>query len=219
MQNLEINKGWKSVKELFVAMNKSLNYVVLRNVEDISDSFSPPIHGDIDILVENLEEAVKLMRAKKIYDESYRVAYEVLVANKKVPFDIRFVGDDYYCRKWECDILKKRRWNGYVYVIDDVNHYFSLLYHAYVQKFSVAGDYPSKLMHLAVWNNISYTNENIQCIRQLDKYIHQNGYRYVIPKDRTVGFNLENLRCSRYYLQIKIIVFFNKLLRKLQKYI
>ena len=72
-------KTWESLEQLFEAMNESLDYLVLRNTEDITKEFSPAIHGDIDILVRDLKTAIQLMQAIKYHKEPYRVYYEVKV--------------------------------------------------------------------------------------------------------------------------------------------
>jgi len=65
--------GWPSLEQLFSFLNDCLSYVVLRNFEDLPNNYYANDHGDIDFLVDNLDEAVYLMGAKKVHRKDYRV--------------------------------------------------------------------------------------------------------------------------------------------------
>ena len=191
-------KTWESLEQLFEAMNESLDYLVLRNTEDITKEFSPAIHGDIDILVRDLKTAIQLMQAIKYHKEPYRVYYEVKVADGIVPFDIRYIGDNYYCEKWENDVLNHRvfvenRGMKY-YMMSPEQQYYTLLYHVYLQKQSVAKDYPGKLVEYAKHAGIEYKNEVELVLHQLGDYMKTNMYKYEFPHDLEVGINWRNLQ-------------------------
>lgn len=197
-KNQEIKREWKSISELFEAMNESLEYCVMRNTEDVTVDFSPEIHGDIDIMVRDQKAAVQLMHAKKVHKKAYRVYYEVLVAGVVVPFDIRFVGDNYYCKKWESDVLDTRvlveRGGMKYYMMCPEQQYFTLLYHVYLQKQSVAKDYPGKLVGYAKHAGIEYRNVVELVFQQLGDYMKTNMYKYEFPHDLEVGINWKNLQ-------------------------
>lgn len=189
---------WENIEQLFDAMNNALDYCVLRNTEDINKEFSPAIHGDIDILVKNQKDAIRIMCAAKVHTESYRVCYKVLVADKETFFDIRYVGDGYYPKKWEDDILRSRekiKQDGIeLYVMSSTQQYYTLLYHVYLQKQSVAMDYPQKLAEYASRVNLEYANDIKVVTAQLGAYMSQNQYKYEFPCDLAVGINWKNIR-------------------------
>lgn len=200
-------KEWKSISVLFEAMNESLEYCILRNTEDVTIDFSPEIHGDIDIIVRDQKAAVLLMHAKKVHKKAYRVYYEVPVAGGVVPFDIRFVGDNYYCKKWESDVLDTRvlveRGGMKYYMMCPEQQYFTLLYHVYLQKQSVSLDYPAKLTEYARLASVSYIDDVNVVMPQLVKYMQDRNYRYVLPKDLDVGINWKNMRYLKNYRSIR----------------
>ena len=68
---------FKNLEHFFSVLNKNIKYVVLRNYETLPNRFDPAIHGDIDLLVEDLQKVVSLTNAKPVFDEPYRVAYLV----------------------------------------------------------------------------------------------------------------------------------------------
>lgn len=203
LQRVENIKEWKSIAELFEAMNKSLEYCVLRNTEDVTIDFSPEIHGDIDIIVRDQKAAVQLMRAQKVHKKAYRVYYEVPVVRGVVPFDIRFVGDNYYCEKWESDVLDSRvlveRGGMKYYMMSPEQQYYTLLYHVYLQKQSVAKDYPGKLAEYAKRAGVEYENVVELILHQLGDYMKTNQYTYEFPHDLEVGINWNNLQTISEY--------------------
>lgn len=199
----EIKREWKSIVELFEAMNESLDYCVLRNTEDVTVDFSPEIHGDIDILVRDQKAAIRLMRASKVHKKSFRVYYEVPVVGGVIPFDIRYVGDNYYCEKWESDVLDSRvlveKGGMNYYMMSPKQQYYTLLYHAYLQKQSVANDYPGKLAEYAKHAGIEYRNVVELVFQQLGDYMKTNMYKYEFPHDLEVGINWKNLQSLSEY--------------------
>jgi hypothetical protein len=201
--NMNQIKPWESIGQLFEAMNESLEYCVLRNTEDVTVDFSPVIHGDIDIIVRDQQAAVQLMHAQKVHKKSYRVYYEVPVAGGVVPFDIRFVGDNYYCKKWESDVLDTRvlveRGGMKYYMMSPEQQYYTLLYHVYLQKQSVAKDYPGKLVEYAKHAGIEYKNEVELVLHQLGDYMKTNMYKYEFPHDLDVEINWKNLQVLSEY--------------------
>lgn len=200
-------KPWESITELFEAMNESLEYCVLRNTEDVTVDFSPVIHGDIDIIVRDQQAAVQLMHAQKVHKKAYRVYYEVPVAGGVVPFDIRFVGDNYYCEKWESEVLDTRvlveRGGMKYYMMCPEQQYFTLLYHVYLQKQSVSADYPAKLTEYAALANVPYADDVNVEMPQLVRYMQDHCYDYELPTDLDVGINWVNMRHLKNFRYIR----------------
>ena len=106
VNDLTGNDNWKSISEIFELLNNRIDYVVLRNFDCLPNNYYLDKHGDIDLLVKNIDEAVSLLNAVKVYKERYRVHYTVNINNQKIYFDFRYVDDNYYCKKWELNILK-----------------------------------------------------------------------------------------------------------------
>lgn len=199
-RDIEGSNGWKSLEHLFYVLNNTISYVVLRNYENIPTEYDFSIHGDIDILTENKCNIAYIANAIPVYSEPYRVYHYVNIGSGMIPFDFRFIGDNYYDREWEKNILKQRVLSSKgFYIPDPVNQYYSLLYHAYVQKYDIAEDYPVKLSYFANSINEQYVNDKLISIAQLDKFMQENDYEYIQCEDITVGFNLNNLQLSRRY--------------------
>jgi hypothetical protein len=194
-QDLIGTHGWKSIHEVFHVLNHSTDYVVLRNFECLPDQFHLELHGDIDLLCHNAEELAFILNAVKVFPEDYRVHYQVQISDRPVLFDFRYVGDDYYDERWERDILKKRSYSNKGFFIPDYEDYFfSLLYHAAIHKPVIAKDYMERLPDMANAFKIGHFSHKTlfnfkEIVHVLDSYMNPRGYKYMIPKDKSVYFN------------------------------
>ena len=212
-------KTFKNLEHFFSVLNTNIKYVVLRNYETLPYQFDPAIHGDIDLLVEDLQKVVSLTNAKPIFKEPYRVAYLVSFEQGDIQFDFRYVGDNYLDRQWESQILADRQLvspnqptpttphtlslstkksidisNAGFYVMSPMNQYFSLLHHAYVQKPNLAIDYPDKLLIFAQKIGATYIDSPKYCIKQLEAFYHDNNYEFVVPSEIGLYVNWDNLK-------------------------
>lgn len=180
--------GWPDVRTLFAFLNETLEYVVLRNWESLPSAFDPSVHGDIDLLVADVENCATLLGATKVYDEPHRVHYSVQVGGREVRFDFRHVGDDYYDEAWERAILAHRRKlpEGF-YVPSPEDAFYMLVYHALFQKPSVASDYPDKCRALAA--EIGLDDDFDGYLPKLDAFLKSKDYAVVKPRDASVYRN------------------------------
>ena len=190
--------GFESIQQLFYLLNNTLDYCVLRNHEYIPDQFRTDRHGDIDLLVENKNYIKYLTQATDVFGLPYRVYHTIRISGQEIPFDFRYLGDGYYDKEWEKDILKTRKFsNKGFYIPNEENQFYSLLYHAYVQKPSVADDYFDKLSLYAEAAGISFNSDVNNAIGLLDDYFGIKNYDYIRPSDKSVYYNEHNLSFSR----------------------
>jgi hypothetical protein len=183
--------GWNSLSEVFAVLNSSMSYLVLRNYDVLPDVDSFDAHGDIDLLVDDLNECIQVLNATKVHKLKYRRHYSIQVSDQKVYFDLRTISDRYYDPKWAGRMLISRQEHRGFFIPNDLDNYFSLLYHALVHKRKIAEDYIQKFNQLR--------NENIAILApymvtsklesELDKFMMTNGYQYTRPDDASVNFN------------------------------
>lgn len=173
---------WESLQHLFLLLNQTTEYVVLRNFDRMPESYYEEEHGDIDILVNDDPVNVSLlMNATPLYSKKYRVHYKVNINNETVRFDIRHLGDGYYDENWERHIIERRTLFKGFYVPDLENFKYSLLYHALVHKPVVSEDYSEKLASLGF--------EQGRFVNALQEFMCSKGYSYSEPRDLSVHFN------------------------------
>ena len=203
--------GWDSLSQLFYVLNNTIQYVVLRNYELLPDSFDPSIHGDIDLLVENLNKIVYLANARKKFPENpSNVAYYVPICNDEIQFDFRFLGDNYMDKRWEMEVLQSAR----EFVLDShpmgimimspLHQYYTLLYHAYVQKIKIAPDYPAKLQTFATAIGATYKEDVEYSMCQLLGFMKEFDYHISIPSEWEGTLNWKNIKYSDEYRGVRV---------------
>ena len=96
---------WDSMNQVLYVLNETVDYVVLRNFGDLFGDYSKAIHGDVDILTTNRYLTQLALNAKPVHKSKRRVQHIVKIGEGGTYFDIRYVGDDYYCKEWEKKIL------------------------------------------------------------------------------------------------------------------
>lgn len=191
--------GYDSLASFFYVLNHSVCYCVLRNFEELPDCPDEQGHQDIDLLVENLSLLVNLTSAKPISGSTDRVDYSIRIGGKEIPFDFRYVGDNYYDPAWEKSILEHRVLErDAFYVPEPEDLYYSLLYHAYIQKRQVKPDYLTKLRRYGKAVGLVFDSNELEVIRQLDAFLEKCGYEFIKPKDQSVVYNLDIVLKSSY---------------------
>lgn len=136
--------GWESLAQVFSVMNEAVTYVVLRNFDKLPDEHVHGAHGDVDLLLEDVDAR---NRAASILNKDQRGT--TIVGGRKVSFDFRSIEDFYYDPEWCRRILRDRIMVRGFYAPNPEDHFFSLLYHGHVQKPKIADDYIPTLMGLA----------------------------------------------------------------------
>ena len=186
-------QSWKNAGEMFYALNNCANYAILRNYESLPEEIYVNEHNDIDLICESMIEVAYILNAKPMHQESYRVQHQAKVEDKIAYFDLRNLGDDYYYRPLEEKMLENRIYNekGF-YVLDKENYFYTLLYHALIQKPEFKQDYKKKLMDMNIENvDMETTLEEYGNI--LKKWMIKNEYIALEPIDKTVYFNKETV--------------------------
>ena len=177
---------WQTIQEFFNTF-ASEKYVVLRNYENLCLALKNEAHSDIDILCEDRDRVIELTqlesRSKNPNDLIHRRA---LIGGVNVDVDLRCVGDGYYDEKWERSILERRvYWNNLCFAPNEEDYFFSLLYHALIQKQTMSSEYEQRLTKMGTGLGIDYPVS----IQTLEAYMHEKGYYYTYPEYIGAVFN------------------------------
>ena len=184
------SNGWDNISQLFYVLNSTIPYVVMRNFEPLPENYFFKSHGDIDILVNNLKDAAWILKAEPIFPEPHRVHMNVKINNEKIPFDIRYSGDNYYDKKWQNNILSHRVFNKGFYIPDEENHFYTLFYHGFIHKGRIKPEYIEKLIEIDnKFEEDSTSYDRMSLI--LRSFLIENGYEVTRPEP-SVFFNEEN---------------------------
>jgi hypothetical protein len=183
-----------TLKDLFAILNSKCNYLILRNWNNLfSKGVYEAGHADIDILCESKASFVELTGAKRIHKEKNRDNYIVPMDDNGIRFDVRWVGDGYYPTSWEHEMLNNRVLNeDSVYVMSERDHFYSLAYHALLQKKELSDEYANKLnttYNLFTSENTILTEDEI--VQKLLSFMKKNKLKAEIPVDPGVFLNLQ----------------------------
>lgn len=189
---------FNNLNDFFKEINSypDLKYVVQRNFDNYPNDYKLDKHADIDVQVNDYFQfkAITGGKASKkpfYEDGGYKFANRVNFSGNEVQVDIRVNGDNYYCEQWQNDMLETRIFDdrGF-YIMNDINHFYSLLYHALCHKNSVSGTYKNKFLELSKKINLPLTQENVNdrkfMFNILNKFMETKGYEYVNPVEKSI---------------------------------
>lgn len=201
--------GWATIYDLFHVLNESLPYVVLRNFEQMDAELVSAEHCDIDLLVSDYHQARSVIGARRVFGEKYRVHTAANIGGRDIYFDLRFVGDNYLPRTWQLLILNNRvRHQDNFYIPADEDYFYSLIYHALINKNRIAVNYTEVLTRLGRRLNLNSeriaNNDKPYLLALLEHYLDKNGERIVEPLDLSVGFKNIKRKYPFRYLRRKL---------------
>lgn len=187
-------KNWNDIQSIFDMFNSECNYVILRNYEELHlENMVMDEHDDIDLLCDDQRKMRELLGAVYRPVTGNFDHFFTKIKGEDVKFGIRYVGDDYYDRKWEEKMLQNRVMhpNGF-YVMNDEDYFYSLLYHALVQKKKMADDYRIRLKDMANSLGIELNSDKdyYTCLKD---YMVKNDYKLCYPVDTTIPFQSDAL--------------------------
>ena len=182
-------KRFDSLSHVFDILNSNskLKWIVMRNFEDMPNKILIDEHLDVDLLVNDYYLVKRLLDASsatnnRFEDGKHRILNHVIINNKKVLFDFRCVGDNYYDINFQKNMIATRVKYKNFYIPNKLNHLYGLIYHAIIHKNKISNSYKK----IFTTNNISCDKNNLK--KLLDQFMNNNNYKYVKPEP-SVGFN------------------------------
>lgn len=188
-KDLEGANGWGNWQELFAILNYTTNYLVLRGFEKLPDE-NPD--KDLDVLTDNYQRFASALGAFQPAHQMYKG--NIKVNNENISLDIRYIGDKYYDTAWAKEMLQTKVIRNKVFVPRNDHYFFSLLFHAKVQKSKVKEKYVGIFEELAenlnfVWFKSEKLSDDKAMGEILNGYFRTHYYFYEDPIDRAVYKN------------------------------
>lgn len=195
------------MEDAFMQINKECNYLILRNFENFFEDILIEGHNDIDVLCasrKDRKKMIQLLDAKPRIGIDNGIHYKFIYKEQEIALDVRTVGDGYYDRLWQTNMLKHRCFNSLgFYTMNREDYFYSLIYHAIYQKQIFSQEY---LMRLRKMNFLFQNAVQSDFEKSLLEFMLKNHYKYTITYDKYVKlyFN-ESLMGEyiRYPLDIK----------------
>ena len=186
--------SYNNISEVFELLNQAgISYLVLRNYENL---LAPEMymdgHGDVDLLCADSQIVAKLLNAKTNREDQPPFIgdgthYYIYVGGEYVSLDLRYIGDDYYCEQWEKDLLNRRVMHNGFYVMSEEDYFYTLVYHAVLQKEFLSDEYLSRLLEMAAKLDVTLIEQSeYGLLRSLEAYMQKHSYRFVYPFDYLV---------------------------------
>ena len=184
------NNGWDSLHEFFYVINNTLKYVVLRGDENLYTEENSEDHADIDILVENYQNAIFLINGTQLYKYPIRPKVSIIIKGREYIFDLWDANLNYHSKSWHDSMLKNRIKKDFYYYLDPENDFYSRIYHCLIHKAKTAEDYypyfENKFYDLGLserYDLKAYNNPMDVYYQLLIDYMHKNNYEF-LKEDR-----------------------------------
>lgn len=183
--------------------NKAV-YLILRNFENLlNEEIYVGGHEDIDILCQSSDEIIVILGAISNRPKEDKTHYHIFINNNRVNLDLRSVGDGYYCTRWQEDMLHNRKVNCGFYVMNEIDYFYSLIYHAIIQKRIFTEEYRQRLTDMSKKMGLhqnEYTKEEF--IKELEKFMKFNSYTFDYTRDPSIPlqFSLVSNSLIRFHM-------------------
>ena len=195
-RNQRVGTGKMDVKDLravFLKINTTTaDYLVMRNWEGFFDDILLEGHNDIDLLCRDRDSRdiiVRLLDARPLTADGFHYCF--LYQGRKITLDTRILGDGYYDRRWQREMLARKRQHplGF-YIMDPENYYYSLIYHAiYQKKGGLSEEYEQRLSRMSP---LEETHTQDGYAERLDAYMRKKHFAYTRTADQSVFLCVDN---------------------------
>lgn len=182
---------YNNFQEVIDVLNENkLPYLILRNYDNLLEKeMYMNGHGDVDMLVADSKVVKEVLNAQEYPSHGDDgTHYYIMVDGERVSLDLRHIGDGYYCTSWQKDMLNRRVKRKGFYVMSQEDYFYSLIYHAILQKPKFSNEYKDRLTKMAIELNFSLTEKitSYDFIHLLENYMRKNSYTYTFPTDTYV---------------------------------
>ncbi|MEH6633786.1 MAG: hypothetical protein V7776_23585 [Halopseudomonas aestusnigri] len=188
-KDLEGADGWQDWQELFLILNYSSHYLILR---EFSGSLDQTQMKGLEFLCNSYQSFASTANIQQNLSRPY--SGTVIVSDQVNHINIRFIGDGYFASSWEKDMLDRRVLDQGVYTPCTEDFFFSLLYHTKIHQKNMTDHDVQTLKELAVtllydWfpSEKMTSTQDISAI--LSGYMRAKKYYHEQPIDRSVHVN------------------------------
>ena len=206
--------GWHSFQEFLNMLNGTMNYVILRNFEDLPGSLMTNHHNDIDILTDGglILQYVCMVEGT---DPPKGIMPKIIVGGNTLPIDWKRPGDNFYDKRWYRDILDHRTLhkNGF-YVPSDEDYLYTLFYHMIFHKQKISEEYKKKILNLSKKLRKDHIDEKLlNNFEESKKFLESYMKKMKYENPTSINYKLKNNEFSRltklsiYLLKTEGIIF------------
>lgn len=202
-RDVEGTQGWKSLQYLFYVLNATIPYVVLRGEKEIFENHFPENHLDVDIMLEakDYENAKYIVNGVSCCNQ-FRPHERIMIGENVYYIDIWQRENNYFDGSWAAEMLKRREIKNGLYVLNQQDKFYSLLYHCFFIKGRIEPDYEELLQDLRLQLGLGDSPFD----KLLLAYLRQNNYIVIRPNDQSIKLHFDNEFLKQYALQYGLCV-------------
>ena len=185
--------GWSDINQLFYVLNHTVNYTILRGCQEVQ-SGSYIDHTDTDILTDQYQRFWLIANGTPCRSE-VRPKERIPINGINYDLDLWDIRRNYYDIQWGQQMLRNRTLRDGIYVLDEDNNFYCLLYHCLINKNRISPDYKPYLLDYIRRNHL----ESISFPQIMVSFLGKGNYEILRPNDTSVGFHIEDPIINRYY--------------------
>jgi hypothetical protein len=183
-------KKFINLNDVFIELNKysKLQWLITHNFETFNQE------EDIDFLTNDYFFFMRILdtiekpkenKFNSVSQGKMSVRNYIFIGEHLKEIDIRYIGDNYYDKKFEIDLLNKRIIHPNAFYIPNKEYYInSLIYHSIIHKEVILPKY-IKIFKKNGIHDEKINKKNLKDI--LDRFMKKYNYSYVKPES-TVGY-------------------------------
>jgi len=185
-------KIFNSLHDVFHELNQhpKLKWVITHNFDNFIDG------DDIDFLTDDYFYFMRILdtiekpkggKFNSVSDGGTSVRNYIKIGTKDIPIDIRYIGDNFYDKKLQQDMLNTaiKHPNDF-YIPNKEIHLYSLIYHAIIHKPRISSTYAKVFKQYGLTDS-EINKKNLK--NKLDIFMKINDYAYCKPEN-SVGYFL-----------------------------
>ncbi len=189
--------GWKNLNDFFYILNETCNYVILKNIESVSD-INTYKENSLNFLVDDIQAFLATLNPTIATNKNifHFFNYEKFGENNKnLMVYSTFVGDNYYDINMQKKMLKTKVLNAdNVYILSDDMCFWSIVYNIIFHQENLQ-KYDKTLKKLAINLGIEYKSEKEHLRSLITDYIKNNNYKiYEHLCNKSTSLVVENIK-------------------------
>ena len=181
----------KSIKDMFKKLNleKKLKYIVLRHQKNLNDDIDV-LCNDFFLFKRTVDGQSFKLKGLNLFsntgdpfeDYGFKVSNYVKIKNREICIDIRSIGDGYFNKKWQLELLKNRiKVNNY-FTVSKKNNLLANIYHIVYHK-----GYIHKKYQMYLKSSLKNKTINFEYLKKyIDHYLKMKNFNITRPSDLTI---------------------------------
>lgn len=177
--------GWASLREVFVVLDHTVDWCVLRGWEGLPDNFSA---SDLDILVADWRRASAVLGLVHDQGNPSNIRNgQIILPNMEIKCDLHWTGDGYLDAIWQKNILLNRVIEKDVFRPNSEDAFFSLIYSEYVHRATERLEKVERIKRIGAelshtgWLTDDLFGDRTQMLKVLAGYMKVSGYYWTPP--------------------------------------